>query len=105
VMPLLLTGKYETAARVGRRAQEEHPGLSSTYKGLLAALGHLREKRESATLRKQLLQLEPHFSIDEAISRSPLLLPVDLKCYVDGLRLAGIPERSRQAARQAAALA
>jgi TolB-like protein len=105
VMPLLLTGKYEAAARVGRRAQEEHPGLSSTYKGLLAVLGHLREKRESAKLRKRLLQLEPHFSIDEAISRSPLLLPADRKCYVDGLRLAGIPERSRQAARQAAALA
>jgi hypothetical protein len=94
-MPFLLTAKFEAAVRVGRRAQQEHPGLSSTYKGLLAALGHLRERRESAALRKRLLQLEPHFSIDEAISRSPLLLPVDLRCYVDGLRLAGIPERSR----------
>jgi signal transduction histidine kinase/TolB-like protein/FixJ family two-component response regulator len=94
-MPFLLTGDYERAARVGRRARDAHPGLSSTYKGLLAALGHLRAKREVIALRKKLFKLEPHFSIDDAVSRSPLLLPGDLRRYVDGLRLAGIPERAR----------
>ena len=41
IMPLLLTGQYEDAAKTGRRARDRHPGFSSTYKGLLAALGHL----------------------------------------------------------------
>jgi signal transduction histidine kinase/TolB-like protein/CheY-like chemotaxis protein len=94
VMPLLLTGDYETAARLARRARDAHPGLSSTYKGLLAALGHLRARREAAAVRQALFKLEPYFSIQDATARSPLLVARDLKLYVDGLRLAGIPERS-----------
>jgi TolB-like protein len=96
-VPHLLNGDYECAARLGRRAYDVHPGLSSTYKGLLAALGHLGAMREAAGLRKRLLKLEPHFSIDDAASRSPLLQPGDLRRYIDGLRLAGIPERARRA--------
>ena len=62
-MPFLLTGQYEAAARVGRRARDLNPGFSSTYKGLLAALGHLGARREAALVRKALLALEPRFSI------------------------------------------
>ena len=35
VMPFLLSGEFEIAAQLGRRARSVHPGLSSTYKGLL----------------------------------------------------------------------
>jgi hypothetical protein len=49
---------------------------------------------EAATLRDALLGLEPQFSIQEAIDRSPLLRQEDLDSYAEGLRLAGIPERS-----------
>ncbi|HQT75667.1 MAG TPA: ATP-binding protein [Rhodopila sp.] len=93
-MPLLMSGDYETAARVGRRARDAHPGVSSTYKGLIAALGLLGAKSESTAAREALLRLEPRFSISSAIARSPLLRPEDLGLYVQGLRLAGIPERS-----------
>jgi signal transduction histidine kinase/TolB-like protein/CheY-like chemotaxis protein len=94
-IPLLLTGQYEAAARAGRRARGLHPGLSSTYKTLLAALGHLGASREMAEVRKALLALEPGFSIASAIARSPLLRVEDRKRYADGLRLAGVPERSK----------
>jgi TolB-like protein/CheY-like chemotaxis protein len=94
-IPLLLTGQYEAAARAGRRARGLHPGLSSTYKTLLAALGHLGASREVAEVRKALLALEPGFSIASAIARSPLLRVEDRKRYADGLRLAGVPERSK----------
>jgi TolB-like protein len=94
-MPLLLTGQYEAAAGAGRRARDLNPGLSSTYKGLLVALGHLGSRREAAAVRKRLLTLEPRFSIETALARSPLLRPADLARYIQGLRLAGIPERSR----------
>ena len=95
VMPFLLTGQYEAAARLGRRARDAHPGFSSTYKGLLAAVGHLRSAQEAAGVRKELFKLEPHFSLREARARSPLLRQKDLDCYIDGLRLAGVPERSK----------
>ncbi len=94
-IPLLLTGQYDAAARAGRRARSLHSGLSSTYKTLLAALGHLGASREAAEVRKALLALEPGFSVVSAMLRSPLQRAEDRKCYADGLRLAGIPERSR----------
>ncbi len=94
-MPFLLTGQYDAAVRVGRRARDLHPGLSSTYKGLLAALGHLGARREAAQVRKTLLALEPGFSVGTALSRSPLLRPEDQERYAEGLRLAGVSERLR----------
>ncbi len=90
MLPFLLTGQYEVAARLGRHAREAHPGFSSTYKALLSALGHLHAGREAAVTLKELLKLEPKFSLREARSRSPLLLPADLDRYIEGLRRAGV---------------
>ena len=94
VMPFLLTGEFEIAAQMGRRARTAHPGFSSTYKGLLAALGNLGLADEAATTREELFVLEPRFSVQEAIIRSPLLRQEDLDRYAEGLRLAGIPEHT-----------
>ena len=94
-MPLLLTGEYEAAARAGRRSLALHPKFSSTYKISVSVLGHLGASREAAEIRKELLKLEPSFSIASAIERSPLLRPEDRKRYAAGLRLAGIPEKSK----------
>jgi tetratricopeptide (TPR) repeat protein len=94
-IPLLLTGQYEAAVRAGRRARNLHPGLSSAYKTLLAALGHLGASREAAEVRRSLIALEPWFSVVSALTRSPLLRASDRQRYADGLRLAGVPERSR----------
>jgi tetratricopeptide (TPR) repeat protein len=99
--PFLLTGQFEAAAGLGRRSLSAHPGFSSTYKVLLAALGHLGSSHEASAVRKELLKLEPHFSLREARVRSPLLREEDLDCYIDGLRLAGISERSRPASKPA----
>jgi hypothetical protein len=90
MLPYLLTGRYETAARLGRHARDAHPGFSSTYKALLCALGHLRAGREASVTLKELLRLEPKFSLREARNRSPLLQPADLDCFIEGLRLAGV---------------
>ena len=91
-MPFLLSGDYEIAAQLGRRALHAHPGFSSTYKGLLAALGYLGLAGEAAPLRERLLELEPQFSVRDAVARSPLQREEDLERYADGLRLAGMPE-------------
>jgi TolB-like protein len=92
IMPYLLTGQYEQAAQSGRRALRLHPGLSSTHKGLLSALGHLGLAVEAATIRQHLLELEPGFTVREAMARSPLQNVADLACYAEGLRRAGLPE-------------
>lgn len=93
-MPYLLMGQFEEAARAGRRARDLNPGLSSTYKGLLAALGHLGAVHEAAIVRQRLMALEPGFSVAKAVERSPLTRREDLNRYAEGLRLAGVPERT-----------
>jgi tetratricopeptide (TPR) repeat protein len=94
-LPMLLIGQYEASARMCRQARDHHPGLSATYKSLLAALGHLRADAEAAAVRKTLFALEPDFSICSAALRSPLVRREDLDCYLQGLRQAGVPERPR----------
>jgi hypothetical protein len=56
----------------------------------MSALGHLHAGKEASVLLKDLLRLEPKFSLREARSRSPLLRRTDLDCYIEGLRLAGV---------------
>lgn len=93
VMPLIFTGDYENAARIGRRAHDANPTLSSTHKGLLCALGLSGAVDEAAELCKELARLEPGFCVRSAIERSPLTQPKDLERYATGLRLAGCKER------------
>jgi len=94
IMPHLLLGEYATAADTGRRAIDLNPWFSSAYKGYLAALGHMDRPREAAAALRRLLDLEPGFSVQEAVLRSPLSLPEDIARYAEGLRRAGLPESS-----------
>ena len=48
MMPHLLCGEFETVVTLGRRAIELNPSFSSTYKGYLAALGHLEPRRRGS---------------------------------------------------------
>jgi adenylate cyclase len=89
-MPHLLKHDHEAVLRIGRRAIELNPGFSSSYKGVLAALGHLGRTAEAAELLDRLMMLEPRLTLEDAISRSPILRPADLVHYAEGLRLAGL---------------
>ncbi|MDR3538855.1 MAG: BTAD domain-containing putative transcriptional regulator [Acetobacteraceae bacterium] len=91
-MPHLLRGEYEAVVEIGRRAIELNPGFTSSYKGHLAALGHLGRRGEAEQIRNTLLALEPGFTVRQAITRSPIARPEDLARYADGLRRAGLPE-------------
>lgn len=95
IYPHLLRQEHEMAAEIGRRAIELNPIFSSSYKGLLAALGHLGRKEEAWALRARLLHLEPGFTVADAVRRSPLARQQDLAHYAEGLRLAGLPEGGR----------
>ncbi len=91
-MPNLLLRSHERVIELGYRALALNPGFSSTYKGLLSALGHLGRRGEADDIRDRLLVLEPKFSVRDALARSPLTKPEDLAHYADGLRRAGLRE-------------
>lgn len=83
---------YETVVQIGRTATALNPAMSSSYKTLLSALGHLGRAEEAAAVRARLLALEPGFSVASAAARSPIRQIEDLHNYVEGLRKAGLPE-------------
>ncbi|WP_158923520.1 BTAD domain-containing putative transcriptional regulator [Acidisphaera sp. S103] len=94
IMPHLMRGDCASAVEAGRRAIELNPLFSSAYKGYLAALGWIRRPREAREVLDRLLALEPGFSIEAAVVRSPLKRPEDIARYAEGLRLAGLRERN-----------
>jgi DNA-binding SARP family transcriptional activator/tetratricopeptide (TPR) repeat protein len=101
IMPHLMGGDYAKAIDVGRRAIELNPWFSSAYKGYLAALGHMNRRQDAAEVLRRLLDLEPGFSVEQAMLRSPLVLSEDIARYADGLRRAGLPETGTAAPRRA----
>lgn len=94
IMPHLMSGDCTSAVEAGRRAIELNPLFSSAYKGYLAALGWMHRPHEAQEVRDRLLALEPGFSIEAAVVRSPLKRPEDIARYAEGLRRAGLRERT-----------
>jgi len=92
MMPHLLRGDFETVVELGRRALELNPALTSTYKGMLAALGHLGRTDEAAAVGARLLRLDPAFRVTDTVARTPLVRAEDRALYAEGLRRAGLPE-------------
>ncbi len=85
-------GDYARAAAVGRRSVRANPEFSNGYKPLLAALGHLGRREEAAVFLRELLRLEPAFSIAAFAQSYPFGRAEDRERYLAGLRAAGVPE-------------
>ncbi len=96
ILPSLLAGDRDGAITAGRRAIEINPLFSSTHKGYLAVLGIVGRHREAKEILSRLMHLEPDFSVQEAILRSPMTQPEDIARYAEGLRLAGLQEVAHQ---------
>ena len=91
VMLALLKHDYAAAASAGRGVCGINPPLVSSGLPCLAALGHLGQTQEAATLRRRLLGLDPALSVQTYLRSTPLR-PADAECIADGLRRAGLPE-------------
>ncbi len=91
----LMRDDYAGAAAVGRRAIQINPLFSSTYKSYLAALGLMDRAGEAQMVLRRLLELEPGFSVQDAVRRTPFVCPRDVARYAEGLRRAGLPEVGR----------
>ena len=83
---------YNAAVVLGRRASELNPYFSSGLKHYLAALGHAKLLDEAATVLNRLLAIEPNFTVQDAIRRSPYDQAAEMDHYAAGLRLAGLAE-------------
>jgi tetratricopeptide (TPR) repeat protein len=86
-------GDYERAVLVGRRAVEANPDFVNGYKPLIASLGHLGRREEAETFVNKVLSLEPSFTIERFGRIYSIKRDSDRERYMQGLRLAGVPER------------
>jgi tetratricopeptide (TPR) repeat protein len=91
MVPHLLLGRFAQVVETGRRAVALNPTLSSTFKVLLAALGHLGAREEAEQVRARLYRLEPGYSLTQARARSTFLREADNALFLEGLRRAGLP--------------
>jgi TolB-like protein len=86
-------GDYERAVIVGRRCTRATRDFVAGYKPLIASLGHLGRRDEARPYVDKLLSLEPTFTVEHFGRRYPFKRDEDRRRYMEGLRLAGIPER------------
>lgn len=85
-------GDYEQAVIVGRRVAKTNPDFVNGYKPLIASLGHLGRLAEAKQYIDKLLTLEPGFTVQRFAKVYPFKKDSDRQRYIEGLRLAGVPE-------------
>ncbi len=88
----MIEGDYEQVVTVGRRVIKSNPEFTNSYKPVIAALGLLGRIDEARVYLKQLLALEPDFTIAHFREVYPLKNDNDRDRYCEGLRLAGVAE-------------
>jgi DNA-binding SARP family transcriptional activator/TolB-like protein len=86
-------GDYERAVLAGHRAVEANPNFTPGYKPLIASLGHLGRREEAHIFVNKLLSLEPNFTVERFGQIYSFKKANDRERYMEGLRLAGVPER------------
>jgi TolB-like protein len=86
-------GDYERAILTGRRVVRGNPDFVAGYKPLIASLGHLGRGDEAKPYVDKLLTLEPSFTVERFGQIYPFKKEKDRRRYMQGLRLAGVPER------------
>jgi adenylate cyclase len=59
---------------------------------LIASLGHLGRREEAQLFVDKLLSLEPNFAVERFGQVYSFKKPNDRERYMQGLRLAGVPE-------------
>jgi tetratricopeptide (TPR) repeat protein len=84
---------YERSAIVGRRVVKALPDFVNAYKPFIASLGHLGQRDEAKPYLDRLLALEPSFTVENFAAVYPIKKANDRRRYMEGLRLAGVPER------------
>jgi adenylate cyclase len=83
--------RYDDAVTWARRARARHPDLTPSYRFLAAALAHSGQLDEARAVIAQLLARQPKSSLTRSRG-NPFRHTWMMALYLEGLRLAGLPE-------------
>jgi TolB-like protein len=85
-------GRYEAAERLASEAAQLTDGHLPTLRLLAVSLALQGKLDQAGSVARRILGLDPSFRCSWVGDLIPLRRPEDLALYVEGLRLAGIPE-------------
>ncbi|MBR0717790.1 winged helix-turn-helix domain-containing protein [Bradyrhizobium liaoningense] len=85
-------GRFETAERLTSEAVQLTNGHLATLRLLACCLAHQGKLDQAGSVARRMLSLDPGFRLPGAGEFVPLRRKEDLALYIEGLRLAGIPE-------------
>ncbi|HEX2134940.1 MAG TPA: adenylate/guanylate cyclase domain-containing protein [Microvirga sp.] len=88
----LMLEEFDEAIAWGRRAVEENPNYTVTYRPLACALAHTGRLEEARGVVRRLSALVPDLSLRRLVENEVFRHSGRLDFILDGLRTAGIPE-------------
>ncbi|MDP6564760.1 MAG: adenylate/guanylate cyclase domain-containing protein [Alphaproteobacteria bacterium] len=88
----VMLGKDEAAADLAERAMIRTPGYSAVYRAMASACGHLGRTEEARQSVETLLALVPGETVTAVRARSGYADNAFANRYLDGMRLAGLPD-------------
>lgn len=95
-----LLGQYEEAIENLNRTIELRPNFVPGYTWLAAIYANLGRQVEAEVAAAQVMRLNPDFSISGTGARTPYRDQAVLEEFLDGLRIAGLPEEPQPSVRR-----
>ena len=87
-----MTGQYDEAIDTWKKALRISPNYLSAHTFLAACYSSLDRQAEAAAAAKEVLRINPKFSLESYAKRLPYKNKTDIERYVAALRKAGLPE-------------
>lgn len=84
--------RYTEAAEAYEKVVRRNPAFISGQRGLAASYAYLGRIEDAEWQADELLILEPEFSLKKVSQTALFKQPEDIEHFVEGLRLAGLPE-------------
>lgn len=87
-----VAGRYNEAISWLRKCRRENPRFIACLRMLAASLALSGDETEAQLIGRELLAIEPSFTVSKFVAWYPLQRPEDLVRLAEGLRAAGLPE-------------
>jgi tetratricopeptide (TPR) repeat protein len=87
-----MTGQYDEAIDTWKKALRISPNYLSAHAFLAACYSSLDRQAEAAAAAKEVLRINPKFSLESYAKRLPYKNKTDIERYLAALRKAGLPE-------------
>ena len=89
---LSMSGRLDEGLRWARRAMQENPEWTASYRGLAAGLVLNGKLEEARTVAAKLVKIDPTFSVRRWVETAPFRCTEGQESFFAALRVAGLPD-------------